>query len=68
MEYCLENGYLKAVVESRGAELKSLKRKADSCEMMWEADPSFWKESSPFLFPFTRKMQRVKVSLSGKDL
>ena len=66
MEYCLENGYLKAVVESKGAELKSLKRKADGCEMMWEADPSFWKESSPFLFPFTGKCRGLKYCYQGK--
>ena len=37
-------------VESKGAELKGLKR--DGKEFMWDANPKYWGKTSPVLFPF----------------
>lgn len=39
-------------VDSLGAELKSLKSVTEGREYMWNADPAYWKRTSPVLFPF----------------
>lgn len=57
MEYILDNGQLRAVIKSFGAELKSLQDKATGQEYMWEADPKFWGKTSPVLFPFIGKLE-----------
>ena len=49
--YTLENTFLRAEVDTHGAELKSLLRKPDGREMMWQGDPAFWGRTSPVLFP-----------------
>ena len=66
MRYQLENEQMKAEIESFGAELKSLVRKADAREYMWEADPAFWGKTSPILFPFIGKLEGAKYSCQGK--
>ena len=57
MEYILDNGQLRAVIKSFGAELKALQDKATGQEYMWEADPKFWGKTSPVLFPFIGKLE-----------
>jgi galactose mutarotase-like enzyme len=47
----LENEYVKASFEPRGAELKSLFNKKTNLEHLWSGDPAFWGKSSPVLFP-----------------
>ncbi len=49
--YELKNEYLTLSVESRGAEMRSLRR-VDGTELLWQADPAFWARTSPVLFPF----------------
>lgn len=53
----MDNGQLRAVIKSFGAELKSLQDKATGQEYMWEADPKFWGKTSPVLFPFIGKLE-----------
>ena len=66
MRYVLENEWIQAEFESVGAELKSLKRKADGQEYMWCADPAYWSKTSPFLFPFIGKTVNMEYSYNGK--
>lgn len=66
MKYHLENTQLRAEIESFGAELKSLVRKADSREYMWEADPAFWGKTAPILFPFIGKLEGACYHYQGK--
>jgi galactose mutarotase-like enzyme len=47
----ITNSILKISVNSRGAELISLKSAADNFEYLWQPDPRFWKRQSPVLFP-----------------
>ncbi len=42
MRYILENDTLRVEIESFGAEIKSVKRKADGREYMWCGDPVFY--------------------------
>lgn len=47
----ISNGTIMIAVDSKGAELKSLKRVTDGQEYMWSADPAHWGRVSPLLFP-----------------
>lgn len=47
----LENAYLKATINPKGAELVSLVLLASQLEFMWEGNPTFWSKHSPVLFP-----------------
>lgn len=66
MRYILENALIKAEIESFGAELKSVIRKADGREYMWQADPKFWGRTSPVLFPFVGSLKNKEYKLNGK--
>lgn len=50
MRYTISSGKTAAVIDSLGAELKSYVR--DNKEYMWNGDPTYWKRTSPILFPF----------------
>ncbi len=50
-EYTIQNENLQLTISSKGAEMKSLIRKRDGQELLWQADPAFWGRTSPVLFP-----------------
>jgi len=47
----LENGFIRAEINAKGAELSSLKRIQEGYEYLWGADPAYWAKTSPVLFP-----------------
>ena len=47
----ISNGRITIQVDSMGAELRSLKEISSGREYMWNADPRYWKRTSPVLFP-----------------
>lgn len=66
MRYILENEVLKVEIDSFGAEIKSIKRKNDEREYMWQADPKFWGRTSPVLFPFVGAPKNKEYTYEGK--
>ena len=66
MDYILENEYLKVTVTTRGAQLKSVIRKCDGTEHMWQADKSHWGYHAPILFPFTGKVKDGMIEARGQ--
>ena len=48
----LENEQIEVTVNIHGAELRSLKSKADGQEYLWNADAKYWGRTAPVLFPF----------------
>lgn len=70
MRYTIENQQIKIEVDSFGAELKSLKKKqsmfGENTEYMWNADPAFWKRTSPVLFPIVGSLKDKKYCYDGK--
>ena len=66
MLYTLENEDLRITVREHGAELRSLTEKADGTEYLWNGDPSWWKYSSPVLFPIVGKLAGGKYRRAGK--
>lgn len=51
-EYSIQNDEICIMVNSFGAELKSLQDVKEKREYMWQADPAYWNRTSPILFPF----------------
>ena len=56
MLYELQNEYIAIKVDSFGAELKSLRLNATNREYLWQADPAYWKRTSPILFPIVGRL------------
>lgn len=51
MHISIKNKHLEVVINTKGAELISLKKAATLREYIWEGDPKFWGKHSPVLFP-----------------
>ena len=51
MNISIQNNFLKATINTKGAELNSLVKIADEKEYIWEGNPAFWGKHSPVLFP-----------------
>lgn len=67
MEYILENDYLKVTVTTWGAQLKSVVRKCDGVEHMWQADKSVWGYHAPILFPYAGRLKDGKHICKGQS-
>ena len=67
MEYTLENEVLKVTVTTWGAQVKSVIRKCDGVEHMWQADAAVWGYHAPILFPYTGKLKDGKLIAKGKE-
>lgn len=67
MDYSIENEYLKVTVTTWGAQVKSVVRKCDGVEHMWQADKSVWGYHAPILFPHAGKVVGGIIHAKGKD-
>ena len=67
MEYTLENELLRVTVTTWGAQVKSVLRKSDGVEHMWQADPNVWGYHAPILFPYTGKVKDGVITVDGKE-
>lgn len=67
MEYTIENEYLKVTVTTWGAQVKSVIRKCDGVEHIWQADKSVWGYHAPILFPHAGKVVDGTIHAKGKD-
>lgn len=67
MLHTIENELLTCMIESNGAEIRSLKNKVTGEEYIWQIDESVWGSSSPVLFPAIGKIKESKVILEGKE-
>ena len=65
MEYTIENDYLKVTVTTWGAQVKSVVRKSDDVEHIWNADKSVWGYHAPILFPHTGKVVDGIIEAKG---
>ena len=66
MEYIIENEYLKVTVTTSGAQIKTVIRKCDGTEHMWQAAPEVWGNSAPILFPHCGRLLDGKFIAKGK--
>ena len=65
MEYTIENDYLKLTVTTWGAQVKSVVRKSDGVEHIWQADKSVWGYHAPILFPHAGKVVDGTIEAKG---
>lgn len=64
--YSLENTKLAILVDSFGAELKSLRSISGDLEYMWNGDPAYWNRTSPVLFPLVGRLNNDCFRYEGK--
>jgi galactose mutarotase-like enzyme len=60
------NEYLELSVRHTGAELCSLQSVRTGLEYLWDANPEFWANSAPILFPVIGMMKNGGYTLAGK--
>jgi galactose mutarotase-like enzyme len=65
--YTIENEYLSATINPRGAELDSLYNKREGQEYMWNGDSRFWGKKSPVLFPIVGTLKDNKYLFQNKE-
>ena len=66
MDFVLENEYLSVTITTWGAQLKSVVRKCDGVEHMWQADKSVWGYHAPILFPYAGKVKDGMIEARGQ--
>lgn len=65
MRYTIHNALLTAEIDTRGAELCSLKHNLTGMEYMWEADPEVWAWHAPLLFPIIGRLKDGEYMVDG---
>ena len=66
MEYTVENEYLKLTITTWGAQVKSVLRKSDGVEHIWQADPAVWGYHAPILFPHAGRTVDNQILAKGR--
>lgn len=66
MEFTLENEILTVTVTTSGAQMKSVLRKCDGVEHIWQADPAVWGQHAPILFPYAGRLPEGKMTAKGR--
>ncbi len=67
MLHTIENDYLKVSVDDHGAELCSIFDKVHNREIIWQADPAYWKRHAPVLFPNVGRHFEDHYRIGGKE-
>ncbi|MCI6953036.1 MAG: aldose 1-epimerase family protein [Spirochaetia bacterium] len=57
MKVQLKNDFLQIVIDTKGAELHSVKRIKDGKEYLWCGNPEVWRFHAPILFPITGRLK-----------
>lgn len=61
----IENEKLCVKIEDSGAELVSIYDKENNREVLWQADPAYWKRHAPVLFPYVGKHYGNQYRING---
>jgi len=67
MIHTISNQFLKASINSKGAELTSLKKDGSEAEYIWEADPEVWGRHAPLLFPVVGRLKNDRYTFQGQE-
>ena len=57
MNYEIKNEFIKAKIDSFGAQLNSLKKVDKELEYIWQGNPKYWNRHSPILFPIVGRLK-----------
>ncbi|NHM06987.1 aldose 1-epimerase family protein [Flavobacterium sp. CYK-4] len=66
MTVSIENSQLTATINSKGAELISLRKNSDNREYIWNAHPAFWGKHAPVLFPIVGTLKDNQYVFNDK--
>ncbi len=66
MIFTIENKYVKASVDTAGAQLYSLYSKDTDTEYLWQGNPAYWTGRAYNLFPFIGRMYQGNYTYQGK--
>ncbi|TPR13907.1 aldose 1-epimerase family protein [Apilactobacillus timberlakei] len=61
----LGNEYLKVIINTKGAEVTSIKND-QNIEYIWQADSNFWGRHAPILFPIVGRLKDDQYEYGGK--
>lgn len=61
----IENDKLQVIVSDAGAELMSI-RSTDGTEYLWQADPAYWSDRAPNIFPYVARLTDGCYTYQGK--
>lgn len=64
--YRIEKDGFSAEVNAFGAELKSFKNELTGVEYIWYADPAYWNESAPWLFPIVCDLRKNRTIINNR--
>ena len=64
--HTLESDKLTVTIDDKGAELISIYDKSKGRELIWQADPAYWKRHAPILFPNVGKTYPGTFRFGGK--
>lgn len=67
MKYTIENDTFLVAIDSKGAELSSIRSKKTGMESVWQADPEIWARHAPILFPIVGRLKDKKYSVNGVE-
>ena len=66
MVYKIQNEFLSATINSKGAELHSLLSKT-GIEHIWQRDPKYWNYCAPILFPIVGNLRDKKTIINNEE-
>ena len=67
MTYTIENEKFSVSIDSKGAELCSMRSKKTGIEYVWQADPHVWARHAPVLFPIVGRLKDKTYTVGGKE-
>lgn len=65
MIYTIENEFVKATVNDKGAELSSYINKENGINYLWKGDAKYWAKHAPVLFPVIGKVTNDSIKVNG---
>jgi galactose mutarotase-like enzyme len=66
-QHILKSNTLTLKMNEHGAELVSIYNHLTNTEYLWNADPLYWKRSSPILFPFVGTLNNKSYTYNGQN-
>lgn len=67
MKRIIENDFLHVEIDDHGAELCSIYDKEKQREILWQADPAYWKRHAPILFPNVGRHYKDHYRVNGTE-
>ena len=65
--HTIENEELRVMISDHGAELSGIFDKKNNREVLWNADPKYWKRHAPVLFPNVGRLYKDTCLIGGRN-